>query len=127
MRDLIVSAIAVSALIAVWLLFSAYSDSRIESFTHTIEAEILPMVEEENWPESNKQISALNESWHRYKKTALLFLDTESINEIDYSLAKSLKYIAACDLSNSSGELLVLHEQFIYLSTNEKISLANIL
>lgn len=127
MRDLIVSTLAVALLIGSWLVFYNYSEEKIDFFTDTIQDVILPMVEEESWSDSNQEMSLLNESWHKYKKIALLFLDTQAINEIDYSMAKSTEYIKARDVSNSSGELLVMHEQLKFLSSNDKVSLSNIL
>jgi len=127
MKDLIVSAVAVSVLIAAWLLFSTYSEKQIDDFTSSVETVILPAVESENWAEGIENMTGLSDRWQSYKKTAVFFIDTNAISEIDYSMAKSLKYVQARDLSNSSGELLAMLRQLNYLSTNEKVSLANIL
>ena len=127
MRNLIVSAISIAILIGSWLVFYDYSEARISSFTHAIDEIILPLAEEENWSGSLQEMEQLSESWHQYKRTALLFLDTEVINEIDYSIARSLQYIKARDISNSSGELLVIREQLKFLSSNDRVSMANIL
>ncbi len=127
MKDLIVSAVAVSVLIAAWLLFSGYSEKQIDDFTSSVETVILPAVESENWAEGIENMTGLSDRWQSYKKTAVFFIDTNAISEIDYSMAKSLKYVQARDLSNSSGELLAMLRQLNYLSTNEKVSLANIL
>ena len=72
-------------------------------------------------------IEELSKLWHKYRSKALLFLETSEINEIDYCLAKSEKYIKAEDVSNSSGELNSLAEQLIFMYEQEKINLANIL
>ena len=68
----------------------------------------------------------LNKDWHQYKKAALFFLDTETINEVDSSLTKAIKYVKARDISNSSGELNAMVEQLTFLSSNDKISWQNI-
>ena len=127
MRDLIISFLAVTLLIGSWMTFYGYSESRINEFSQTVSNIILPMVEEEDWAAGNSEITRLSDSWNNYKRLALLFLDTQSISEIDYTISKTTQYIKARDLSNSSGELLVLHKQLLYLSSNERVSLSNIL
>lgn len=127
MRDLIVSIVAVGLLIGSWLLFYDYSETKLSEYASDIENNIIPLIESETWDESRIQINQLSDSWHRYRKTALLFLDTETINEIDYSMARSIKYVLAEDLSNSSGELYSMHEQLMFLIENDKVSLANIM
>ena len=72
-------------------------------------------------------ISDFSDRWHEYRKKALLFLETEEVNEIDYCLAKSEKYIKAEDVSNSSGELNSLAEQIIFMYEKQDINAANIL
>lgn len=127
MRDLIISILAVALLIGTWLVFFDYSSDNIDSYTHTIKKEILPAVEDEQWEESKQLIKNLSEDWHKYKKVALLFLDTRAVNEIDYTLARSVKYVKAEDVSNSSGELNAMIEQLKFLKKNDEVSAANIL
>ena len=127
MRDLIISIVAVALLIGTWLVFFDYSSDNIDSYTYTIKKEILPAVEAEQWEESKQLIKSLNNDWHKYKKVALLFLDTQTVNEIDYTLARSIKYVKAEDVSNSSGELNAMIEQLKFLKKNDEVSAANIL
>ena len=127
MRDLIISIAAVALLIGTWLVFFDYSSDNIDSYTYTIKKEILPAVEAEQWEESKQLIKSLNKDWHKYKKVALLFLDTQTVNEIDYTLARSIKYVKAEDVSNSSGELNAMIEQLKFLKKNDEVSAANIL
>ena len=84
-------------------------------------------MEDEQWEESKQLIKNLSEDWHKYKKVALLFLDTRAVNEIDYTLARSVKYVKAEDVSNSSGELNAMIEQLKFLKKNDEVSAANIL
>lgn len=127
MRDLIISIIAVAILICSWLVFYDYSSDMLTDCADVIEYTIIPLVEAENWDESNRQMNALDKDWHKYKKTALLFLDTEMVNEIDCTLAKSIKYVKAEDVSNASGELNSMIEQLIFLNEIDKVNWANIL
>ena len=127
MRDLIISIVAVALLIGTWLVFFDYSSDNIDSYTYTIKKEILPAVEAEQWEESKQLIKSMNKDWHKYKKVALLFLDTQTVNEIDYTLARSIKYVKAEDVSNSSGELNAMIEQLKFLKKNDEVSAANIL
>ena len=127
MRYLIISITTVSLLIGSWLIFFNYSSKNIDAYTELIKDEVLPAVEAEYWDESNRLMKKLDDDWHKYKKTALLFLDTQTINEIDYSLAKAEKYVKAEDVSNSSGELNSMVEQLTFLKQNDEVTFANIL
>ncbi|MGN0735069.1 MAG: DUF4363 family protein [Anaerovoracaceae bacterium] len=127
MRYLIISIVTVSVLIGSWLIFFSYSSDNIDDYTHFLKDEVLPAVEAEHWDESNRLMKKLDEDWHKYKKTALLFLDTQTINEIDYSLARAEKYVKAEDVSNSSGELNSMIEQLTFLKQNDEVTFANIL
>lgn len=127
MRDLIVSTIAVSLLIGAWLVFYNYSEKQIDSFTASIENELIPAVEAGRWEESVSQTENLSQRWHKYRKTALLFIDTVTLNEIDYTLAKSEKYILNKDIAGASGELYAMHQQLVFLSSNDRVIVSNIL
>lgn len=127
MRDLIISAAIMIVLIGSWLIFDNYSEKQLVDFSSSITEEIIPAVEAGDWDESLSMISGFSDRWHEYRKKALLFLETEEVNEIDYCLAKSEKYIKAEDVSNSSGELNSLAEQIIFMYEKQDINAANIL
>ena len=122
MRDLIISIMAVALLIGTWLIFFDYSSDNIDSYTYSLKKEIIPAVEAEQWEESKQLMKNLDKDWHKYKKVALLFLDTQTVNEIDYTLARAIKYVKAEDVSNSSGELNSMIEQLTFLKKNDEVS-----
>jgi len=127
MRDLVISVVAVSLLLGIWCFFDAYSDKVLDDCVLIISGEVLPAAEESRWNDCSAAADELNTRWKKYRRTAMLFLGTEKINEIDYALAKSMKYIYARDISNSSGELDALMQQMIFLGSNEKLNWTNIL
>ena len=127
MKYLIISITTVSLLIGSWLIFFCSSSKDIDTYTQFMEDEVLPAVEAEHWDESSRLMKKLDDDWHKYKKTALLFLDTQTINEIDYSLARAEKYVKSEDVSNSSGELNSMIEQLTFLKQNDEVTFANIL
>lgn len=127
MKYLIISITTVSLLIGSWLIFFSYSSKDIDTYTQFLEDEVLPAVEAKHWDESSRLMKKLDDDWHKYKKTALLFLDTQTINEIDYSLARAEKYVKSEDVSNSSGELNSMIEQLTFLKQNDEVTFANIL
>ena len=111
MRDLIISAAIMIVLIGGWLIFDSYSENHLSDFADYIIDDIIPAVEEENWEESIAMIADFSDDWHEYRKKALMFLDTDEINEIDFS----------------SGELNSLAEQLIFMYEQQDIKAANIL
>ena len=126
MKDLIAAICAVGILIGGWLLFANASQDRIDTFTGQIRDDILPAVESEQWEDAFEKVQQLSEDWHQYKKRAVFFLDTHTINEIDYSMAKSVKYVKAEDVSNASGELSAMVEQLTFLCANDEVNWGNI-
>lgn len=126
MKNLIAAICSVAVLVGGWLIFAHYSEGEIDSITNSIKKEILPAVEQSDWKSSKEKIDKLNDEWHDYRKTAIFFLNTEAINEIDYSLAKSIKYVYAEDVSNSSGELNAMSEQLDFLCRNDEVNWSNI-
>lgn len=126
MRDMIVSIVIFFMIIGGWIVFCVYSDNTINDFNTYISNTLLPSVEKGDWKSSSAEIDELNREWERYKVKALLFLNTEDINEIDYSIARTMKYIKSQDVSNSSGELNSIVHQLRYLIDKERITAANI-
>lgn len=126
MKNLIAAICSVAILVGGWLIFAHYSEHEIDYITSSIKNEILPAIEEADWTSSKIKIDKLSEAWHAYRKKAIFFLNTEAINEIDYSLAKSIKYVYAEDVSNSSGELNAISEQLDFLCRNDELSWENV-
>lgn len=91
------------------------------------EEQVMPAIEAGEWDKAYDSFQKQYKAWHRYQKWALFMLETDKINETDTTFAKTLMYIKAKDLSNSSGELLSLKESLKWLHKNEGLSLSNIL
>lgn len=126
MRSLIASSLILAVLLGSWIGFDIYSNKTLHDMTGKIDR-IITAVEDEKWKESYKQVKTLDADWHRYKKVASFFLNTQHINDADYGFAKTVKYVKAKDVSNGSGELANLKEQLNFLHDNESFTLANIL
>ena len=126
MKKLIAAVLSVVILIGGWLVFAHYSRTQITEFTRFIEEEILPAAEASDWETSCLLMEKLNKDWNSYRSRAIFFLDTQTINEIDYSMAKSIKYVKAEDVSNSSGELNAMIRQLTFLCANEEVNWGNV-
>ena len=126
MKDLIVSTLILTSLLAGWLLFLTYADGQSRSFQAELENTIIPAVQSENWEESSLMIQDFSKEWHKFRRISLYFLNTDTINDIDYGLARSIQFIQARDVSNSNGELNAVIEQFSFLTGNQKLTLQNI-
>ncbi|MGN1143057.1 MAG: DUF4363 family protein [Anaerovoracaceae bacterium] len=126
MRDLLIATLTILLLIGGWLTFIHYADSQSKNFQKEIEKKILPEITVGNWEEAESRLDRLNKGWHKFRKISLFFLDTHTINEIDFGLAKSIEYAHAQDVSNSTGELAAMVEQLSFLTENESLSLQNV-
>lgn len=127
MRSLIVSFFVLLLLIGCWICFYQYSDQALHQMVSACEEQVMPAIEAEEWDKAYNHFQKQYKAWHKYQKTALFMLETDKINETDTTFAKTLMYIKAKDLSNSSGELLSLKESLKLLHKNEGLSLSNIL
>lgn len=126
MKDLITATLLLALLLGGWLVFLNYADSQSQYFQTRLEEIIMPAVQAEKWEESRELIQDFSSRWHDFRRISLYFLDTATINEIDYALARSIKFIQAEDISNSNGELNAVIEQFSFLTENQNLSLQNI-
>lgn len=126
MKDLLIAFLTILLLIGGWLTFIHYADSQSKNFQEDIEKKIIPGIAAENWDETDKRLNRLDKDWHEFRKISLFFLDTHTINEIDFGLAKSIEYAHAQDVSNSTGELAAMVEQLSFLTENESLFLQNV-
>ena len=126
MKDLIISTLIMAFLLGGWLLFLSYADSQSQVFQTELEEVIMPAVETGEWEKSSLLIQDMSDRWHQFRAISLYFLDTNTINDIDYSLARAIKFIEAKDESNSNGELNAVIEQFSFLTGNQKLNPQNI-
>lgn len=126
MKDLIVSTLILFLIAGGWTAFLSYAESQTSSYIVDIETQILPAVEAEDWTNSTQMLETFRQDWHRFRKTALCFLDTETISDIDYGLARAIKFTSAGDAGSAAGELNSMAEQLSLLMENQKISLQNI-
>ena len=126
MRNFVISLLCMGLLIGIWAFFDSYSNSKIDSYKEELETNIIKTVELGDWDKASHDFDALSQDWHQYKKRAEFFLDTQMINDVDYSIAKAKYYIKAQDVSNSSGELSCLEDQLTFLHYNESLAPGNI-
>lgn len=127
MRALLISTLALGLLIGCWYSFYRYSDATLHHMVSSCEEQVMPAIESGHWETAMDAFDSQYQEWHRYKKLALFILETDKVNDTDLAFAKTRMYIKACDLSNSSGELLALQESLQQLHQNEGLTLVNIL
>ena len=126
MRSFIISIVSLLILMVIGIGYSIYSDKELHSYISEIEENIIISVENEDWQAADNDFAKLSRDWHKYKKIAAFFLQTDAINDTDYSIARAKYYIKSKDVSNASGELSCLKEQLTFLHFNETISPQNI-
>ena len=127
MRALAVSFLVLVLLTGIWFGFHRYSESTLEDIRLACSEKIMPAIESDHWEDAHAVYAVQMQEWQRYKKAALYMLETDQLNDVDTAFAKTLMYIKAKDLSNSSGELLALQELLKQLHENECLTFANIL
>lgn len=127
MRALITSTLFLFILIGIWGIFHHYSTDMLKQILVSCEETVMPAIEKEDWPSASREFAQQYEIWHDYRQKALYILETDSIDQTEEGFAKTLMYIKAEDLSNSSGELLALQKSLNFLHQSDSITLKNIL
>jgi hypothetical protein len=126
LRALIISVISMLVLVAGWGIFVKYTDEHLHELRNMIDEEILVSVSQEEWETASSSFEDLSEKWHKQKKVYSFFIDTQAINNTDYSIAKAKSYIKAEDYALATGELACIKEQLGFMHLNELITLENI-
>ena len=126
MKDFIAASLIMVLTLGGCLLFLHYADNQSQNLIKDIRQEILPDINQGNWYSVQKKMDRLNDDWHRFRKVTLYLLHTETINSIDYGIARSIKYAEAEDDSNTAGELNSVIEQLSFLTDNQKLTLQNV-
>ena len=126
MKDFIAASLIMLLILGGWLIFLHYADTQSQSLVSEIRHEILPAIKDGSWTSVQSKMDTLNDDWHKFRKVTLYLLHTETINSIDYSIARALKYADAEDESNTAGELNAAIEQLSFLTDNQKLTLQNI-
>ena len=126
MKDFIAASMIMILLLGGWLFFIHYADSQSQHLIKEIRQEILPGIQSGDWPSVQQKMKVLDDDWHKFRKITLYLLHTETINAIDYSIARSIKYSEAEDDSNTAGELNAAIEQLSFLTRNQRLTLQNI-
>lgn len=126
MRNFVISTICLGLLIATWGIFDFYSKQKVEEYQTRLDHTIIKTVESENWKKAYSDFEQFIADWKDYKKRAAFFLDTQPLNETEYTIARAKYYMKAKDISNTSGELASLSKQLLALHENEALSAKNI-
>lgn len=127
MRSLITAALTLFLFISGWQVFLFYAEGQTDRIVQSFESQVMPALEAGDWKEAEKTFCDAEEKWKNYTRRAHYFLDNTEVNDADKAFGRTLMYIKAEDLSNSSGELLSLKRQLTFLCNNEKTTLQNIL
>ena len=75
MRDLIVSFLLIALMIGGWLVFDNYSYQSTTSLSKTLDDNIIPLTEKEDWEDASSEYDAFEKQWSKYKKISLFFLE----------------------------------------------------
>lgn len=127
MRSLIISAVSLLLILAVWLGFMTYCENTLSLLVTDITQELETSVIGEDWSAAEEQFRRFSGTWHKDKELYSLFLEQSAMLDTDFSISRAEAYIKAQDAASALGELYCIREQLKFLFLNEKISLENIL
>ncbi len=126
MKHLLISLSIVLIMISSWVCFDIYSVQEINKINNNINVKLISSIENEQWDTSLNLMKESHEMWLDYRKIAMMFLENDSIREIDMAMSKVTEYIKAEDVSNSSGELSYISQLLSAIDQQERLTMANI-
>lgn len=126
MRSLIISAVSLLLVLAIWFGFMTYSEKTLNYLIEDAAATVELSVKNENWDAAEEEFQQLSTLWHRDKAIYSFFLDQSAMLDTDFAIARAKALIEAKDKASSLGELSVIREQLRFLFLNERINLENI-
>ncbi len=127
MRSLVISVVALMVIIIPWAIFINDAGRDLESMIDTVKNTAIKEALAENWQEAEKALSYVSNKWYDGRKGFSIFLDAQSIDDIECSLARAQAYVHAQEKGSALGEMAYLHHQLIFLLENETTKLENIL
>lgn len=127
MKNLIVAIICILALLVPWELYDMYSTEITEDYCTALEDEIIPAIENGDWPKAQAAYDTIYSSWNKYKDVSDFFLNAQAINETGNLINKTLFHITMEDSSNAASSAAQLSNMLKYLHENEMASAGNIL
>lgn len=126
MRAFILSIVTMITLVVIWGVYVSYTHDHILKLTDSIEDHILVSIAEEDWESAQSAFDELSDKWHQQKKVYSFFVDTNTLNQADFAIAKAQAYLKARDYALAAGELANIKEQLHFMHTNELITLDNL-
>jgi flagellar motor component MotA len=123
----VVSFIVISLVLIIGFgIFTTTSiNSSAEKLTHHIDI-LEENIAEEKWQESSQSSKEISRLWSETKKTWLLFLDHQEIDNIDLTYARLNKYIEAKDLPSALAEVAALKLLVKHIPDISALTLRNI-
>ncbi len=127
MRSLVISVVALLVIVIPWAIFINGAGSDLEDMINTVKNQAIEEALSENWKKADEALSYVSKKWYDGRKSFSIFLDAQSIDDIECSLAKARAYVNAEEKGSALGEMAYLHHQLIFLLENETTKLENIL
>lgn len=127
MKSLWISLGSLALILGIWMFFMDVSKDTINEMVHMIESETYPLALDESWEKVKVSFDEVSDKWKNHKKIYILFTDSESVAEAEYSFHKVKAYIETQEKGNLCGELAYLKRQLLFLRELEILSIENII
>lgn len=127
MRSLVISAISLFLILAVWFGFMTYCEDSLNALTEQIVSEIEPAVTAGEWDTAAAEYDQLSRSWHANQAVYTLFFTHSEVVEAELAIARTEAFLRVQDASGAMAELAAAREHLKFLFENERINLANII
>ncbi len=125
MKAFFVIFIIVIVIVVGWIVTFNSIEKDTEEFMNNLNA-LSTEIEAERWDIANAQFSEIEENWNKIRGMWSTILDHHEIDNIDLSMAKTLKYVYSENPSLALGEIEVLKKLFGIVKENEALTLTNI-
>ena len=126
MRSLTISIVALALVLGAWGIFAVQMQEDLGEMQHTIGEELIPQLQQGEWPEAKKNFLYIKEVWDSHHDIYLLFLNGDSISQIQQCIVRLEANLHNQESAAAITELYSIREQLWILHKNEMPTIENI-
>lgn len=126
MKYLIISITCILFLIVPWSFYISYASHTVKSCDDMLTDNVVPAIESGDWEQAKYELVLIKDDWDSFKEVSVYFIDTPTLNEVDYVLSETSTYIAHQDDINAFTCISTLRNRLNHLYSNQALSLDNV-
>lgn len=126
MKNLIISIVCLLILIVPWGFYDKYAAQTVKSYDDILTNDVIPAIESGDWVRAEFELALIKNDWESFKQVSVYFIDTPTLNEVDYTISETVSSIIQQDDVNAFTGASSLKCRFEHLYSNQALSSENV-